>query len=109
MRIRSIFLFIAGAAVAFVASGYAVAFYGRAACEGEMRAEVLSRNVTGMDMEGRTILPAQIHVYSHIEYPFVVVAGYAVPFDLHASYHEARFLVLPGYVRRQSSQRHLAM
>ena len=102
-------LLIAGLAISVVASGYLIASWGVAGCEGEMRAEVFEKSITGLDMEGRTILPSQIRIYSRIEYPFVVVAGYVVPYDLHASYHEARFLVLPGYIRRQASQRYQTM
>jgi hypothetical protein len=109
VRIRRALLLIAAAASAVAGFGYGIALWGQTACEAEMQAEVLGKNVTGVDMEGRVILPSQIHVYSHIESPFVVVAGYAVPYDLHASYHEARFLVLPGYIRRQASQTHHAM
>ena len=109
MRIQRFLLFVAAAGTALIGSGYATAYWGQSVCEARMRAEVMEKTVTGLDMEGRVILPTDIPIYSRIEYPFVVVAGYAVPYDLHASYHEAHFIVLPGYVSRQVSSKHQAM
>jgi len=91
------------------AGGYAVALSGTSACENEVRTEVLRKGVTGLAMSGEVIPTSQIEVYSRVEYPFVVVAGYSVPFDLHASYHETRFLVLPWYLYKLSSRRSIAM
>jgi len=104
------FLFLLGSiAIALLGCGYAVALFGSSACEGRMQAEILAKHVTGRGMLGEVIPSSQIRVFSRVEYPFMVVAGYSVPVDLHASIHKARFLVLPGYVHELSSEHSLTL
>ena len=103
MRTKRLLLLVGTALLALLGCGYAVALLERSACEGKMRSEVLAKNVTGRNMLGEVIPSSQIDVYSRVEYPFIVVAGYFVPVDLEGSYHEAWFLVLPGYVHEWSS------
>ena len=109
MKAGRLFALVGISLVTVLAAGYAIALSGASACEDEVRAEVLNRGVAGLAMSGEVIPASQIEVYSRVEYPFVVGAGYSVPYDLHASYHETRFLVLPWHLRKLSTQKFLAM
>src|SRR5690606_25117857 len=55
---------------------------------------VVEHQVTGYGLGGR-VPPEQIEVFSEVNYPFVVTGTFAVPRDLHASYYQTRYLVLP--------------
>ncbi len=105
MRVKRAFLFLGATILVVSASGYAVAFLGVSSCEGIVRTEVQNKGVTGLAFSGEVILTDAIEVYSHVDLPFVVTAGYAVPFDLHVTYHETQFLVMPWHVYKLSGHR----
>jgi len=75
--------------------GYVTATAARSAVERETRAYVVAKGIKGIEMGGREVPPEEIPITSHVKWPFVVVATYEAPFDLHASYHRTTYFVLP--------------
>ena len=62
--------------------------------ERQLREYVLAQNISGFDLSG-PVPPSKIEVQSEVSYPFIVVASFAVPRDLHVSYYQTSYLVLP--------------
>ncbi len=98
---------VAVLAVVVVAGGYLAAYSARPRIERQVRAYVVAHKISGFDLSGH-VPPDQIKVYSEVSYPFVVVGSYEVPRDLHASYYQTRYLVLPwGFYALSSDEFHL--
>ena len=77
-----------------IAGGYISAYLAQPRIEQQVRAYVLAQKISGFDLSG-PVPPRKIEVYSEVRLPFFVVGSYAVPRDLHASYYQTSYLVLP--------------
>lgn len=76
-------------------TGYITAKNSQSEIEQDIREHVLSKGISGIRFGGERVPPEQIKITSWVEWPFVVVGSYSVPFDLHTSYHRITYLVLP--------------
>ena len=94
-RIKKTWLALIAAACALAGFGYVTAKVAQPTVEREVREYVLSKGITGIAFGGKTIPPQEIPISARVKWPFVVVVSYAVPFDLHTSYHRSTYLVLP--------------
>jgi len=93
-RLKRICVALVSVLVLVVVGGYATAWHARPAIEQEIRTYVLTHEVDGYDLSGH-VPPEKIGIYSRVNAPFVVTGTFAVPRDVHASYYETRYLVLP--------------
>ena len=76
-------------------TGHVTATRAQTAIEQDIRNHVLAKGISGIRFGGEKVPPEKIEVTSRVEWPFVVVGSYSVPWDLHASHHQTTYLVLP--------------
>lgn len=89
------------------ASGYISANVARPHIEQQMRAYVFTHRISGFDLHG-PVPSGEIMVHSEVRLPFLVVASYAVPRDLHVSYFRTHYLALPwGFYKLSEDEIHL--
>ncbi|WP_115561020.1 hypothetical protein [Xanthomonas arboricola] len=73
----------------------------------EMRTHISTHRISGFDLRGPVPI-GEVMVYSEIRFPFVVVASYAVPRDLHVSYYRTSYLAFPwGFYKLSQDEIHL--
>lgn len=90
-----------------IISGYISAKAAQPHIEQQMRAYVFTHRISGFDLHG-PIPIGEVTVYSEVHFPFLVVASYAVPRDLHVSYFRTRYLALPwGFYKLSEDEIHL--
>lgn len=94
-RVRKVVFVIVLLVAGVSGIGYITAKVGQPAVEQATRNHVISNKIAGLEFGGRKVPPEEIKVTSWVEWPFIVVGSYSVPFDLHASYHRTTYLVMP--------------
>ena len=94
-RVRKIALFIVLLIVNVSGVGYVTAKMAQPSIEQATRDYVISNRISGLEFGGRKVPPEEIKVTSWVEWPYIVVGSYSVPFDLHGSYHRTTYLVMP--------------
>ena len=92
LLLKKIGLWLVGVVCVMTIAGYITAKSAQTAIESEIRSFVQSKGIMGRDLGGERVPP---EVGSRIDWPFVVTAWYSVPLDLHAAYHQTKYLVLP--------------
>jgi len=86
---------VVAAMLGLIILGYIIASLAQPSIGKVMRQEANSSSITGISFGGQRVLANNFKVGSKIEWPFVVIGYFSVPFDLHATVHATTYLVLP--------------
>jgi len=89
--------------ICVVGVGYITSWLSLDSCTDETFREIHSRGISGTDMLGNKVTLNRNDVSARIIGPFFVETAYLVPYDLHGSLHYTRYVVLPWWLHKRSS------
>ena len=104
MAIRKIVFAVLAITIAIFVAGYGLAKAAIPGCVQDTSLEMKSKNIRGMRFGGEIVPPEKLKIVAEVRWPFVVSVFYFVPFDLHSSTHENRYIVLPWKVVKKPQE-----
>lgn len=95
-RVNKVTTFAILGCILLAAIGYIVDSASRGAIEAAERQQAVASGKVGIAfISGLEVSASQFQVGSRVVWPFVVVGYYAVPFDIHVTVYETKYLVMP--------------